>query len=89
MRADHRAGGTLSCEQAALRFWEYLDCELDQETTRRVWEHVRACAACFPHYEFQRVLKAFLRRCGPAAVPEDLRAGVLRMLAEEERAASS
>lgn len=75
---------TIPCEEVMLRLWDYMDGELDHETTARVWEHLRLCECCFPHYDFQRAFRAFLRRHDASPVPAQLRKKVFRMLLEEE-----
>lgn len=76
----------MPCGQVVERLWEYIDGELDGEATARIWDHLRLCERCFPHYDFQRAFQVFLRRHDRSPVPAELRQKVFRMLLEEEGA---
>ncbi len=63
---------SIDCREAVERLYEYLDKELTPEVTAEVQHHLRSCAGCFRHFEFERVFLRFLearargRGAGPA-----------------------
>lgn len=75
---------TMPCGDVVQRLWEYIDGELDADTTAAVWEHLTLCERCFPHYDFQRAFQVFLRQHDRSPVPPELRQKVFTMLLEEE-----
>ena len=46
----------LDCLGAVRRLWDYLDGELSEWDARAIDEHLSACAACPPHFAFEREL---------------------------------
>jgi len=52
---------TLSCQQAVDRVYEYLDGELDAETTERVRAHLEVCKKCYPYFNFERIFLDHIR----------------------------
>ncbi|HUF49760.1 MAG TPA: mycothiol system anti-sigma-R factor [Longimicrobiales bacterium] len=76
----------ITCRQAVEKLWEFLDQELDDAACEQVREHLDACRACFPHYEFQRAYREFMATCRAGCAPPGLRRRILMsLLAEEER----
>jgi anti-sigma factor (TIGR02949 family) len=76
----------LSCRQAVERLWAYIDGELPRDEGERVHQHLAACQACYPHYDFQKAFLEFVSRQAETPVPAGLRRRVfLRLLAEESR----
>ncbi|MEN8376997.1 MAG: zf-HC2 domain-containing protein [Gemmatimonadota bacterium] len=73
----------LPCAEVADKLWDYLDGELDPDTTARVWDHLRQCEKCFPRYDFQRAFRGFLRQRTETEVPAELRRKVFRALLRE------
>ncbi len=54
--------------------WQYLDGELDRESSGKVLQHFEQCRACFSYAEFERQLKEMVRRsCGRDQAPPALR----------------
>ncbi len=62
----------MNCEQALQKLSEYLDRELDLETSETVAQHLAACRQCFSRAEFERRLRQLVRRSseGEQAPPE-------------------
>ena len=73
----------MPCAEVARRLWEYLDSELDPDTTARVWDHLRQCQKCFPRYNFHRAFQRLLRRQDGAQAPPALRRRVFLALLRE------
>jgi mycothiol system anti-sigma-R factor len=63
---------SLACREAIERIYEYLDLELTPEVRQEVEHHLRACADCGRHFEFERAFLRFLeaRARGRGAGPE-------------------
>lgn len=81
---------SLSCQDAVEQLWAFIDGELEPAQQQQVHEHLEACRACYPHYDFQKAFCAFLRRCSREKVSPELRRRIfLRLLAEEARQAGS
>jgi anti-sigma factor (TIGR02949 family) len=83
-----------TCEEVFARLDDFLDRELTAEETRRVQEHLEACAVCAREYGFEAtVLDAVRRKVRRIGVPPDLVARITQRLreaeAEERRAAGA
>jgi anti-sigma factor (TIGR02949 family) len=77
----------LSCEEALVRIYEYMDGELDHLSTAQVEEHFRVCARCYPHLHLERNFRVRVQTAlGRSEVPEDLRERVLDILARDSPA---
>jgi len=63
---------SLDCRDAVERLYEYLDQELTPDVREEVQHHLRMCAGCFQHFEFERAFLRFLeaRARGRDAGPE-------------------
>jgi len=76
----------ITCREAVEQLWAYIDGELEGADERSVEAHLAACRGCYPHYDFQRAFREFVRRHTSQTVPADLRKRVfLRLLAEDRR----
>ncbi|MBL8978391.1 MAG: zf-HC2 domain-containing protein [Gemmatimonadetes bacterium] len=72
----------LTCEEVFARLDDFLDRELSEEETRRVEEHLAACAACASEHRFETgVLDGVRAKLTRIAVPTSLRAAILRQIA--------
>lgn len=77
----------LSCRETIEQLWALIDGELDESRVPEVEKHLQRCAACFPHYDFQRAFRAFLQAHNSETLPASLRRRVfLALLAEESGA---
>jgi mycothiol system anti-sigma-R factor len=71
----------MNCSEAVEKLWQYLDRELDGATVAEVERHLQECRDCFSRAEFERHLRALLRRsCGCEQAPATLRARLHRLL---------
>lgn len=78
---------SIDCREAVERLYEYLDQELTPEVRTEVEHHLRSCAGCFRHFEFERAFLRFLeaRARGRGAGPE-VKQRILRELFGPEEA---
>jgi mycothiol system anti-sigma-R factor len=61
--------------------WQYIDGELDVESTDELQRHLAQCRECFSEAEFERQLKEMVRRaCGAERAPERLRERLTKIL---------
>jgi anti-sigma factor (TIGR02949 family) len=62
----------IDCREAIERLYEFLDQELTPALRAEVEHHLKACAGCFRHFEFERAFLKFLeaRARGHGAAPE-------------------
>ncbi len=75
--------GRNPCATALEQLNEYLDCALSPEEETAVRRHLEVCRCCAAHFQFDRRLLALIReKCQTGPAPEQLRAEVLRLLAE-------
>lgn len=82
-----RAMGMITCEDALARLWEFIDGELSLEERDEVRRHLEVCHRCYPHYDFQRAYRRYVRRLGEGErVSEDCRRRLFEALLEEEGA---
>jgi mycothiol system anti-sigma-R factor len=71
----------MNCQEALERLWQYLDHELDGESSTELQRHLQECRECFSKAEFERRLRALLRRsCGGDQAPPELRKRLSRLL---------
>lgn len=78
----------LGCRETIERLWALIDGELDEARVPEVEAHLERCAACFPHYDFQRAFRSFLRAHNSETLPASLRRRIfLTLLAEEGESA--
>ncbi|MEJ2538608.1 MAG: zf-HC2 domain-containing protein [Gemmatimonadota bacterium] len=83
-------GDTVTCQQALERINEFLDGELSEEAAKRVDEHFRICAACYPHLKLEERFRARLQSAlGESEVPDDVRVRILDLLSGEEERGSA
>jgi len=75
----------MACREAIERLYEYFDRELTPEVRAEVEHHLRACAGCVRHFEFERAFLKFLeaRARGRGAGPE-VRRRILKELFEAD-----
>ena len=75
------AGGGVDCLGAVRQLWDCLDGELTEARLAVVRGHFERCAACFPHFDFERQFLDALAATRPDCVaPEELRERVARAL---------
>ncbi len=71
----------MNCTQVMQQLWPYLDGELDAETSGELSRHLEECRRCFPRAEFERNLRAMVRRsCNREQASPELQARVRRLL---------
>lgn len=76
--------GGITCAQAAARLYEYLDSELEPESSEAVREHLEVCEACFPRLAFEQSFREVLRRVRDGEkAPREVKQRILRILEEE------
>jgi mycothiol system anti-sigma-R factor len=71
----------MNCHEALEKLWQYLDRELDGESSTQLQRHLQECRQCFSKAEFERRLRAMLRRsCDGEQAPPELRERLSRLL---------
>ena len=71
----------LDCAAARRQLWEFLDEELTDDRMEAMRAHIARCAACFPHYDFERTfLGAVAAQRERQAAPPALRLRVVSAL---------
>ena len=75
----------ISCEEALQRLYEFLDGELNAESTQEVRRHIELCEACYPEVKFNTEFRDALHRAarGQPVCPESLRNRIAAMLRGE------
>lgn len=71
---------TMTCEEVLKHLVAYLDRETDAHTEAEIQWHLEECRGCFSRAEFERKLKAHLRKAGSSPAPERLRARIKEMI---------
>ena len=63
----------MTCDESLRKLSQYLDRELDDAAVRELARHLAECRQCFSLTEFERRLRAMVRRsCNCAEVPPAL-----------------
>ena len=77
---------SMECREAIEHLYEYFDRELTPEVRAEVEQHLRACAGCFRHFEFEGAFLRFLeaRARGRGAGPE-VKRRILKELFEADQ----
>lgn len=57
----------ISCKDAIVRLWQYLDRNLERFDEDQVEEHLGVCRHCCGELEFAKQLRDLLRRPSPGA----------------------
>jgi len=71
----------MTCEQVVQHLWSHLDRELDAATSDDLSRHLAECRRCFSRAEFERHLRALLRRsCDGEQTPPELQERLRRLL---------
>ncbi|HLW60411.1 MAG TPA: mycothiol system anti-sigma-R factor [bacterium] len=71
----------MNCEEALEKLWQYLDRELDGESSSELQRHLEECRHCFSKVEFEQRLRAIVRRsCSGEQAPAELRERLSRLL---------
>jgi mycothiol system anti-sigma-R factor len=71
----------MNCEEALEKLWQYLDRELDGESSSELQRHLEECRHCFSKVEFEQRLRAIVRRsCSGEQAPAELRERLTRLL---------
>ncbi len=73
----------ISCEQAGKMFYEYMDKELTPEDVKRLEEHLKQCADCSGHLDFDKTLREFVRKqSAKSELPPSLKNSIFKKLKE-------
>ncbi len=71
----------MNCEQTLQQLSRYLDRELDDGSSSELARHLAECRPCFSLAEFERHLRAMVRRsCGCEQAPPSLQERVNKLL---------
>lgn len=70
----------ISCEEVIERLFDYLDRELDAETSAEIDRHLKRCHDCFSHADFERQLRERVASSGTQKAPERLRRRIRNLL---------
>ncbi len=71
----------IHCAEVVRLLWQYMDRELDPQTSRLIREHLRLCRDCGGRHEFELRLREIIRqRCAGRPAPEALRRRLRAML---------
>ncbi|MFV0427444.1 MAG: mycothiol system anti-sigma-R factor [Beutenbergiaceae bacterium] len=68
------------CEEALERLQAYLDSELARLDANRLQQHIDDCASCLDQVDYERRIRALLRRSCLEKAPEELRVRVRTQL---------
>ena len=75
------AAPPVDCLTALRELWDFLDGELTPERIEAIRGHIRICARCFPHYEFEKTfLEAIAATKPDCSAPDRLKSRVAAAL---------
>jgi anti-sigma factor (TIGR02949 family) len=77
---DDAPAGRCRCDEALDRLEEYLDHETSELDTGRLQAHLSECASCLDEADYERRLRALLKRSCAETAPEALRLRVVSQL---------
>jgi len=71
----------MNCQQTLQKLSQYLDRELDEGSSSELARHLAECRKCFSLAEFERHLRAIVRRsCASEQVPPSLQERLNKLL---------
>jgi len=74
----------ISCDEALERLFEYLDGELEDETSEKVAQHFEVCRRCYPRLNFEKAFRRAMERVREGEkAPAAVRDRVIELLREE------
>ncbi len=77
---------SMDCRDCVGALYEYLDRELTPDVRAQIEHHLRSCAGCFRHFEFERAFLRFLeaRARGRGAGPHVKRRLIQQLFQSED-----
>ncbi|MFO7993791.1 MAG: zf-HC2 domain-containing protein [Marinobacter sp.] len=63
----------ISCDEVVTRLFDYLDREMDSDTSAEIEQHLERCHDCFSRAEFERKLGERIATSGQQEAPQRLR----------------
>ncbi len=76
--------GGIDCGGVMQQLYEYIDEELDEETVKKIRQHLEKCQRCYPRYNFEKAFLRFLGDQGRVAAPPELRRKIFAGILAEE-----
>ena len=71
----------MNCEETLEILWQFLDKELDGESTSELQQHLEECRHCFSKAEFEQRLREMVRRsCSGEQAPLELRERLSKLI---------
>ncbi|MCP1676307.1 mycothiol system anti-sigma-R factor [Natronocella acetinitrilica] len=70
----------LSCEEVVRQLLEYLDQELDAQSSADIEHHLKRCRDCFTRAEFEKKLRSRVTDAASERAPEQLQERIKRIL---------
>ena len=71
----------MDCEKALEKLWQFLDRELDGESSTELQQHLEECRHCFSLAEFEQRLRAMVRRsCTGELAPPELKERLSKLI---------
>jgi mycothiol system anti-sigma-R factor len=71
----------MNCDETLEKLWQYLDKELDGQSSSALQQHLEECRQCFSKAEFEQRLRTMLRRsCSGEQAPRELRERLSQLL---------
>ncbi|HYM91454.1 MAG TPA: mycothiol system anti-sigma-R factor [bacterium] len=71
----------MNCEETLEKLWQFLDKELDGESSGELQRHLEECRHCFSKAGFEQRLRAIVRRsCSGEQAPPELRERLRKLI---------
>ena len=71
----------ITCEEVLAVLYEFLDSQVDVETSEIIREHLDDCRECFSRAEFEKLLRRRVAETGTTEeVPEDVEDRILSIM---------
>ena len=72
-----------SCSEALASVYDYLDSELEPDTSEAIAVHLRDCPPCAEQYRMEQMVKALVQRtCCQERAPETLRVRIVAQISQ-------
>jgi len=82
-RDDRQFALEADCQEAVHTLYLFLDGELTDDRRAQIQRHLEACSPCLEAFDFEAELKMIIARKCRDRMPDELRARVAAVLADE------
>ena len=81
MKREKKEIKAINCEEAVIRFNEFMDNYLKGKTRKELVHHINECKHCFQRFEFEQMLKSKVQKLAKKEKNNSLISKIEKMIA--------